>query len=148
MVETDKANLPVESASSGTLLKIGAAPGEIMQVGDVVGYIGRPGEVVPDQPGETGHGSEVERREAGVGSQKTGVRSDGAQGSAIRPPAPGKVLASPAARQLARDSGVDLSGIHGSGPGGRIEIGDVASQGTGAQNEERAISTKDGNDSC
>ena len=44
MVETDKANLPVESASSGTLLKIEAAPGEIMQVGDVVGYIGRPGE--------------------------------------------------------------------------------------------------------
>lgn len=47
-VETDKAQVDVESAESGVLLKILAAPGQVCSTGDLIAYVGQPGEDVPD----------------------------------------------------------------------------------------------------
>jgi pyruvate/2-oxoglutarate dehydrogenase complex dihydrolipoamide acyltransferase (E2) component len=46
-VETDKAQVDVESAEEGVLLAILAEPGQVLQVGDLVAYVGEPGESIP-----------------------------------------------------------------------------------------------------
>ena len=47
VVETDKAQVDVESAEEGVLLRILAQPGEILRPGDLIAYIGHPGEALP-----------------------------------------------------------------------------------------------------
>ena len=47
VVETDKAQVDVESAEGGVLLRIVAEPGETLRTGDIVAFIGEPGEVLP-----------------------------------------------------------------------------------------------------
>jgi pyruvate/2-oxoglutarate dehydrogenase complex dihydrolipoamide acyltransferase (E2) component len=48
LVETDKAQVDVESAEAGVLLRIMAAPGQVCMTGDLIAYVGDPGEVIPD----------------------------------------------------------------------------------------------------
>lgn len=57
VVENDKAQVDVESAEEGTLLRILASPGETLRVGDLVAFIGEPGEALPahDRGGMTWH---------------------------------------------------------------------------------------------
>jgi pyruvate/2-oxoglutarate dehydrogenase complex dihydrolipoamide acyltransferase (E2) component len=125
LIETDKANLAVESAYNGTLHTIVAAAGETVQAGDLLAYIGQPGEVIP-LPEEASRG----RPAATEGRPRQDIRIEELRGEASvqapAAPAPaGKVLTSPAARQLAAAHGLDLSSVPGSGPGGRIEVDDV-----------------------
>lgn len=111
-VETDKATLEVESAVSGTLLKILHGPGATVQAGSVVAYVGEPGEALPDA-------DEEERRE------HVQQPARGAPAPEPTPAATERPIATPAARQLAREHGLDLRRIRGSGPGGVIEKKDV-----------------------
>ncbi|MCC7264743.1 MAG: 2-oxo acid dehydrogenase subunit E2 [Candidatus Latescibacteria bacterium] len=106
-VETDKATLEVEAAAAGTLLKIVCAEEQSAEAGAVIAYLGQAGESVdaalpaPERPEQTPPAGAV-------------------------PAAPGaKVLATPVARHLAREHGIDLGQLRGSGPGGRIEKKDV-----------------------
>lgn len=112
-VETDKATLEIESAFAGTVLKIVHPAQAIVHTGDVLVYIGAPGEAIP----------------ATLSTPSTPTTPTTPSTPAPPPPtlsAPeGKVLAAPAARQLAREHGIDLSRVQGSGPGGRIEKEDV-----------------------
>lgn len=106
-VETDKATLEIEAAVAGELLKVICPEGESAEAGAVIAYVGKAGEEVnvaapsPVQP----------------------LASPSEERRAVPPAA--KVLATPVARHLARDQGIDLGQVRGSGPGGRIEKKDV-----------------------
>lgn len=52
VVETDKAQVDVESAEEGVLLKILAKPGDVLNTGALIAYIGEPGEVLPEGAGQ------------------------------------------------------------------------------------------------
>jgi len=123
-VETDKADLTVDSFLEGTVLKIVAPAGSTVSAGDVIAYLGYPGEPVPLE-----RSTDVEAI----------VRSPVWQPASNQPtrstePLPmGKVLASPAARAAAKANQIDLSTIAGSGPEGRIEVRDVRAAVEGAK---------------
>jgi pyruvate/2-oxoglutarate dehydrogenase complex dihydrolipoamide acyltransferase (E2) component len=112
-IETDKATLEVEASVSGTLLRVLSAEGESVTAGTVLGWLGEPGEQI------------VEADEPAVAAPASAV----VPAPVADHPAPaartGGVLATPAARMLAKALGVDLGQVTGSGPDGRIERRDV-----------------------
>jgi pyruvate dehydrogenase E2 component (dihydrolipoamide acetyltransferase) len=101
-VETDKAVVDLPSPYEGTVTERHAAEGEMVPVGSVIVSI--------EVDGEAGGGAEV----ATVGEPA----DDGATTA-------GRVFASPSTRRLARELGVDLGGVAGSDPGGRVTDADV-----------------------
>jgi pyruvate dehydrogenase E2 component (dihydrolipoamide acetyltransferase) len=120
--ETDKAELEVEAAASGTLLRCLAGPGETVSIGTVVAWIGHPGEDIPQAvPGVPGAVAGPGRAPATV-SPSPGVSSPVSVPAADSSP---RLPATPAARALARERDIDLAQVTGSGPGGRIERRDV-----------------------
>ena len=114
--ETDKAELEVEATTSGTLLRCLAGPGDEVSTGTVVAWIGDPGEDIP-QASPAGPGKPGISAPAAV-SPATPAERRPATPTERRP-------ATPAARTLARERGIDLARLTGSGPGGRIERSDV-----------------------
>jgi pyruvate dehydrogenase E2 component (dihydrolipoamide acetyltransferase) len=119
-VETDKADLAVESYHAGVLLRQLAEEGQVVSVGDLVAYVGEAGEEIPAL-GESGPQPQSAPAPASVPNSPVEVKPH-----LGHEPAPGgKVLASPAARQLGMLHEIDLTSIHGSGPGGRVEVEDV-----------------------
>lgn len=114
-VETDKAAVEIPSPKAGVVTKIHVAAGEMVKVGQVL-------ITIDGTPGGDGEPSAVAVAEAG-GEQRAEVvsppsRRDGA-------PAEGPVPAAPAVRKLARERGVDINAVVGSGPGGRVLREDV-----------------------
>lgn len=114
-VATDKLTNDVEAEEDGILLKILLPEGETASCKAVIGYIGQAGEVVPTA-GENKIEAPEETRSDNIGIQaeKTDTRAPGAP-----------VLASPAAKKLAKEKGIDLVSIPGTGPKGRITLEDV-----------------------
>ncbi len=109
-VLTEKVNVEIPSPYTGTVLKILAEEGQVVNVGDPIVVVGEKGEAVPEVEAEAAPSEEAEEvREA--------------------PPEPAmperKVLATPAVRRLARELGVDLSRVRGTGTRGRISAADV-----------------------
>jgi pyruvate dehydrogenase E2 component (dihydrolipoamide acetyltransferase) len=120
--ETDKAELEVEATASGTLLRCLTGPGETVSIGTVVAWIGHPGEDIPQAvPGVPGAMAGPGRAPAAV-SPSPGVSSPASVSATDSSP---RLPATPAARALARERGIDLAQVTGSGPGGRIERRDV-----------------------
>jgi pyruvate dehydrogenase E2 component (dihydrolipoamide acetyltransferase) len=112
-IETDKATMTYESDQAG-VLEIVASVGDTLAVGEVIARVG-------------GDGPSVERK-VDMPARPASVRSEDAK--ATRPTAVGaRVKASPLARRIARESGIDLGTITGSGPGGRIVKADVQASG-------------------
>jgi pyruvate dehydrogenase E2 component (dihydrolipoamide acetyltransferase) len=101
-VETDKASVVYEAETAGTVLALHAAEGESVRVGAPIAVIGGRDETVPDAP-------------ARDGSARDGSPRD-------RKPRP---KASPLARRIAAERGVDLAELAGSGPQGRVVRADV-----------------------
>jgi pyruvate dehydrogenase E2 component (dihydrolipoyllysine-residue acetyltransferase) len=127
-LDTDKVTQEVEAEASGVLLKIAVAEGEV-EVGRTIGFIGDKGEDVPqaapaEQPKEEAKQPEPAREP---------VREQPAEQSAN-----GRVKASPLARRLARERGLDLGQIHGTGPEGRIVAEDVERAEVGSAPEPAA----------
>lgn len=110
-VETAKAVVDLPSPAAGTVLHHGAAEGATLLVGAVLAVIGEPGESWQDEAPEAGRSG--------------GVPSDPAGASAAGPGAGREVKALPVVRRLAREQGVDLAAVSGTGPGGRITREDV-----------------------
>jgi pyruvate dehydrogenase E2 component (dihydrolipoamide acetyltransferase) len=127
-VETDKANMELESFSAGVLLEQRVKPGEMVPVGTVIGVVGPPGEkaeakpeVAPEQPGAELIPPAVEKTPASTARPREGISRPAAEPPAGEPPVPGGgEKASPRVRRMAREKGIDLSRITGSGPEGRI----------------------------
>jgi pyruvate dehydrogenase E2 component (dihydrolipoamide acetyltransferase) len=137
-VQTDKATLEVESITAGTLLAILCPAGETVQAGTAIACVGQPGEEVmiaadswpPSSTTSFHDGGLVSETPATTGEGRGLSSPRGQTGEPDSQPAPstipeGKCLASPAARQLAREHGIDLAAVSGSGPEGRIETRDV-----------------------
>ncbi|MFH1003036.1 MAG: dihydrolipoamide acetyltransferase family protein [Chloroflexota bacterium] len=116
VIETEKVTFEVEAPDSGVLGKIVAAEGEVVPVGGVVAYIVQPGEKLADLP-ETGVKPAAEAAAAPGGGTAPGPRPEakGLEGAKI----------SPVARKMAEEHGIDVSGVTGSGPGGRIVREDI-----------------------
>lgn len=112
-VETDKAVVELPSPASGVVLKLHKQPGAVVKVGEVLATIGESGErvvekfsvpVMPDVPKASVADSAVVEKHVFEG---------------------GVVLALPAVRVLAKELGVDISGVKGSGAGGMITEKDL-----------------------
>lgn len=112
-IETDKAAMEVESPASGTLRHICAQAGDTARIGDCIAWIFAEGEVA-ERPADP--------RVATPSPVGEAEKTLPATTSAI--PA-GKIRATPLARRLARQNGIDLSAVPGSGPRGRISRKDV-----------------------
>ena len=114
-LDTDKVTQEVESDFAGTLLKIAIAEGEV-PVGKTIGVIGEEGEEVAiAEPEAT---EKVTEKEA----PRPAPEPERPKPAAARD---GRVKASPLARRIARERGIDLSTVRGTGPEGRIVAEDV-----------------------
>jgi pyruvate dehydrogenase E2 component (dihydrolipoamide acetyltransferase) len=137
-IETDKATMTYESDQEG-FLQIIAGEGATLAVGEPIASVGpesdgaapaaaAPAETSAEQPAsaERTSGSEPAERDSEVAEAGTPESSDGPAAPAPHPAQNGeRVKASPLARRIARQRGLDLQGISGSGPGGRIVKADV-----------------------
>ena len=134
-VMTDKVVADLEASASGVLkgIRKGAVEGAIVPVGETFAFIAEPDEKVPSLPPLAPPEDKEAKEEAApssvpvplepVPSRAPGQASE-AEGSALSTES-GPVRATPVARRLAKDLGVDLSQVKGSGPGGRIKDEDV-----------------------
>ena len=123
-VMTDKATVELPSPVAGKILEIRAKEGEIVKVGSVLVVIGEEGEA-PKRDGR--------EREAAVVAPTPAKKAEKAPAAPAPPPPPAapptpkrkRVLATPATRRLARELGVDITQVEGTGPGGRVTDEDV-----------------------
>ena len=123
-VETDKAVMDLVARADGVLRQVAAAEGQTVAVGSVVAVIASPGETVgatvaPAPPPAAAPGSG--KRETG----KVATATAPAPGAVAPIPSPTpadatRVKASPLAKRMAKETGVDLKLVTGSGPGGRV----------------------------
>lgn len=121
-IETDKAVVELESAATGVLRKLLVSEGATVPVGRPIGVIGAEDEEIPDDIVQEPPAEEPPAAEA------DSVPLSAPQTPAEAPAAPsGEVRASPVARRLAEERGIDLTQVTGTGPGGRITKEDVAS---------------------
>ncbi len=104
-VQTDKATVTIPCPTSGRVLELRAGVGDTVAVGAVLAVF---------EPAETA---------AAPALAASGAASEAAAAALARP----RALASPAVRRRATELGLDLEQIRGSGPGGRIELGDLES---------------------
>jgi pyruvate dehydrogenase E2 component (dihydrolipoyllysine-residue acetyltransferase) len=122
-LDTDKVTQEVEADASGVLLKIAIAEGEV-PVGKTIAVIGEQGESVQVAEDEQEEGSPARAREE---EQARGREASTEQVMEIRQPstANGRIKASPLARRIARERGIDLRNVAGTGPEGRVVAEDV-----------------------
>ena len=119
-IMSDKTNMELEAEDSGVLLKITRQVGETVPVTEVIGYIGAEGEVVADNVASAPAAEpapkveEVATVEAPVVATQAPVVHEG-----------GKVRATPKARKVARELGIDLTQVPGTGAKGRVHADDV-----------------------
>jgi pyruvate dehydrogenase E2 component (dihydrolipoamide acetyltransferase) len=118
-VETDKVTLEVEAFTSGILRKILHQADEVVEVGTLVAYIGQ---VDDELPGETiAKPTPVPTERPHIPTPNFGTTGSASSVSSTVD----KPLASPPVRALMRAYSIDPRDVKGSGPGGRIERGDV-----------------------
>ena len=114
-VMTDKATVVIPSPKSGVILRRNGEEGEVVKVGSVLVVIGEPGERIEETP-------ETQPAAADVVPPEPEAETPS---PAEAPAAPGRVLATPATRRLARELGVDLRLVRGTGPQGRVTKEDI-----------------------
>ncbi|OLC07279.1 MAG: hypothetical protein AUH41_10800 [Gemmatimonadetes bacterium 13_1_40CM_66_11] len=132
-VETDKAVMELVARADGQLLKVMVPEGTTVPVGNIVAWIGKPGEKV-DGDGAAAPAPKGERS-AVSGARETPAKPTPSAAptpapapqpvAAVAPADATRVKASPLARRIAKDAGVDLKLVQGSGPGGRVIKRDV-----------------------
>jgi len=120
-VETDKATMELESYETGTLLYVGLAEGEAVPVDAIIAIVGDAGTdytpLLSDKPAQNS---------ATVSEQKV-ESSDVANSTAVAAPASSdsRIKASPLAKQIAKEKGVDIAAVSGTGENGRVVKKDV-----------------------
>jgi pyruvate dehydrogenase E2 component (dihydrolipoamide acetyltransferase) len=143
-VETDKAVMELVARAGGTLLKQVVAAGTTVPVSDLVAVIGEPGEKVDAPAAGRGDGQAAPAKKPAPKAEapaeppkpsREPADANGQPAAAPRPAAPaptaaggpsgGRVKASPLARRMAAERGIDLAAVSGSGPEGRVVARDV-----------------------
>jgi len=135
-LDTDKVTQEVEAEASGVLLKIAVTEGEA-DVGTTIAVIGEQGEDVSSIVSETAQPvAEAADEEGSPGTARESEREGGRQATAseqiadVRQPVQGngagaRIKASPLARRIARERGIELGSLKGTGPEGRVVAEDV-----------------------
>ena len=153
-VETDKAVVEIPSPYAGTVVKHGGAEGETLQVGAVLVVIGdeeeEPKSVPEPVTVETGDSDQTQgsafQEPSELASVAPIVGTISEEAEILSPPSAGPagsgsgVKALPVVRKLARDKGIDLTLVAGSGPGGRITREDVLAAAVEREPEQPAAS--------
>ena len=125
-IESSKVNAEVEATADGTLGRIDVEEGRIVDVGTVLGYVLEAGESDSDLPDQA----------IILGSASTpapvATPAPAAAVPAATAPKGGKQIVTPRARRLAKELGVDLAGVTGTGPSGRVTEDDVRAAESGA----------------
>src|SRR5581483_2407714 len=116
-VETDKVTVEIEAPAEGTLAGVTASEGEDIPVGQVIAYVLGDGEQLPEPDARNAPPAAAVAEPAVSRGQTAG---HGGNGQAAR-----RTLASPRARRLAREHGVPIEEITGSGPYGAVQAVDV-----------------------
>jgi len=136
-LDTEKVTQEVEADASGVLLRILAGEGEEIEVGKAVAVIGEEGEEVAEPEDEAEPEAEAEREAEPEAEQDAVPESEDGRPEEVETPSTpepqvsestedgGRVKASPLARRIARERGIELSAIRGTGPEGRIVAEDV-----------------------
>lgn len=151
-VETDKANLEIESFHNGVLLKILTPVEQTAQVGEIIAYIGEAGESVPGgqasssspspspAAAQTPPASNENAPQTSTESATVvhGAGSANGNGSHSTVSSSGRIKASPLAKKLASERGIELSSISGTGPDGRIVKRDIESAIPGSSAPQQA----------
>ena len=130
-VETDKATMEVVGYEEGTLLYIGIEAGKAAKVNDVIAIVGKEGE---DYKGLLGGDKKPEEKKEEAPAPKEGEKTEAPKEQPQQPAAPeakedkpgdARLKASPLAKKLAADKGIDISKVNGSGDGGRVTKKDI-----------------------
>jgi pyruvate dehydrogenase E2 component (dihydrolipoamide acetyltransferase) len=121
-VETDKAVVEIEAAADGVLGGITAQIGDVVPVGQTIAWLLKAGESVPaasapTQTGRTGAAAGTAAAPTAAAAAPVGAGNEAANAGPVR--------ISPKARRLAKEHGIDVSRIKGTGPGGEIVTEDV-----------------------
>jgi pyruvate dehydrogenase E2 component (dihydrolipoamide acetyltransferase) len=134
-LDTDKVTQEVEAEAAGVLLKIVVQEGE-QPVGTTIAYIGKEGEEVAiSAPAEPPQQDEAPKQTAEQPAEAPKAEPEPERAAA--PSNGGRVKASPLARRIARERGIELSSLHGTGPEGRIVAEDVERAAAQAPTERR-----------
>lgn len=135
-IETDKATVEVESSASGVVRKLLVDEGAVVPVNTPIAIVGAADEVIGEQLSVSSEQSSVASRQSpDVGEITAPPPSDAPQSSIVK--------ASPLAKRVARERGLDLSRVQGTGPGGRIvrrDIERVISEQLSVSSEQLAVS--------
>ena len=123
-IETDKATVEFEAYTGGVLHRLVAQEGVPVPVGEAIAVIGEPGEEIAAVPSESVE-SVMESETATVPVAVPAAAVAGATATPAPARAAGEVRASPIARRLARERGINLAQVTGTGPGGRIVEQDI-----------------------
>lgn len=136
-IETDKATVEVESAYTGVVHHHLAGEGDILPVGVPIAVIGEAGEEidVEDLVGQTGDAEASVQPEGGAPAPETEAPAKVGSAAPVQAQPvsqgtdeyPDGVKASPLARRMARELGISIASVRGSGPGGRIVKVDIES---------------------
>src|SRR5713226_757293 len=120
-LDTDKVTQEVEADASGVLLKIAVSEGEV-EVGKTIAVIGEEGEEVA----VSGNGAQPKEKQAAKEERRAEADTSVVQDSGpVQTRDGGRIKASPLARRIARERGIDLVQIRGTGPEGRVVAEDV-----------------------
>ncbi len=122
-IETDKVNMEVEAMGAGVLRKILVKEGDAASVGQLIAVIGKSDEDISTLLSPSSAAAPAKPAESKPAA--TAVAQPTPPPAAAAAAGASRVLASPLARRMAKESGVDLDRIQGSGPGGRIIRRDV-----------------------
>ena len=126
-IETDKATMEFESFYEGTLLKIGIQEGESAKVDSLLAIIGPEGTDVSNI-GTSGGGSKKSKKSQSKSEEKS-TEEDSKDKKETKSQTEtkdgGRIFASPLAKKMAEDKGIDLSSVKGSGENGRIVKKDI-----------------------
>ena len=117
IISTDKANIELESPADGILAGLRAKLNDVIPVTEVIAYVLAPGEALPTK-------AAAQSVAAAPSTAKTATAVELAA-AVVEATEPGKVRATPLARHLAQDLGIDLTQLTGRGPRGRIHKADV-----------------------
>jgi len=118
-VETDKAVVEIESPAEGILAGVKAQAGDVIPVGQTIAWIVNPGEKVPEEETSSASGRRMDNKAAPVAA----AAASSAAAPAVVPASSARI--SPKARRLAREHGVDLSRVRGTGGEGEILAEDI-----------------------